>query len=46
MLLDPDLRLPGSRRDTLEQQARDGGVELPPALLDQLQALAVVNRGA
>lgn len=46
MLLDPEVRLPGSRRATLEQQARDGGIELPPALLDQLEALAVVNRGS
>lgn len=46
MLLDPEVRLPGSRRAMLEQQARDGGIEVAQALLDQLQALAAVDVGA
>ncbi len=46
MLLDPGVRLPGYRRAKLEQQARDGGIEVPQALLDQLEALAAVNLGA
>ena len=42
MLRDPDVRLPGYRRSILESQARDGGLEVPSALLDQLESLAKV----
>jgi (2R)-3-sulfolactate dehydrogenase (NADP+) len=40
MLEDPDVRLPGQRRESLAQQAERDGIEVPDALLDQLQALA------
>jgi len=40
MLLDETVRLPGSRRQQSRLQAQDGGVEVAPAMLAQLQALA------
>jgi (2R)-3-sulfolactate dehydrogenase (NADP+) len=40
MLLDPDVRLPGQRRLALERQAEAEGIEVPAALLEQLEALA------
>jgi (2R)-3-sulfolactate dehydrogenase (NADP+) len=40
MLLDPDVRLPGQRRLALERQAAAEGIEVPAALLEQLEALA------
>jgi (2R)-3-sulfolactate dehydrogenase (NADP+) len=43
MLLDPEVRLPGSRRAKLEQQARNEGVEVPQALLDNLETLAAAK---
>ncbi len=46
MLRDPEVRLPGYRRFVLARHAQDDGIEVPPALLDQLEALAVVNLGA
>ena len=36
MLRDPDVRLPGARRDALAVQARDTGIEIPQALADLL----------
>lgn len=40
MLSDPGIRLPGERRQALAAKAAREGVEIPPALLDQLRALA------
>jgi (2R)-3-sulfolactate dehydrogenase (NADP+) len=40
MLLDPDVRLPGQRRLALARQAEAEGIEVPAALLEQLEALA------
>jgi (2R)-3-sulfolactate dehydrogenase (NADP+) len=40
MLLDPDVRLPGQRRLALARQAAAEGIEVPAALLEQLEALA------
>jgi (2R)-3-sulfolactate dehydrogenase (NADP+) len=40
MLDDEGVRLPGERRDALARQARTDGVEIAPALLQQLRALA------
>lgn len=40
MLADPEVRVPGYRRNDLAAQARDGGVEIPDALLKQLRDLA------
>jgi (2R)-3-sulfolactate dehydrogenase (NADP+) len=40
MLADPEVRVPGYRRNDLAAQARDGGVEIPDALLKQLRELA------
>jgi (2R)-3-sulfolactate dehydrogenase (NADP+) len=40
MLLDPDVRLPGQRRLALERQAAAEGIEVPAALLEQLESLA------
>jgi (2R)-3-sulfolactate dehydrogenase (NADP+) len=40
MLLDPDVRLPGQRRLALERQAEAEGIEVPAALLEQLESLA------
>jgi (2R)-3-sulfolactate dehydrogenase (NADP+) len=40
MLLDETVRLPGARRQKAAAAARADGVEVPPAMLAQLQALA------
>jgi len=40
MLQDPDVRLPGARRLSLERQAQDHGVEVPDALVEQIRRLA------
>jgi (2R)-3-sulfolactate dehydrogenase (NADP+) len=40
MLVDEDVRLPGSRRDGLADQAAIEGIEVPAGLLAQLEALA------
>jgi len=40
MLDDDDVRLPGARRDVLARQAASAGVEIAPALLQQLSELA------
>jgi (2R)-3-sulfolactate dehydrogenase (NADP+) len=40
MLLDPDVRLPGQRRLALERQAEAEGIEVPAALLEQLESLS------
>ena len=40
MQADPDVRLPGSRRQGLAERAGTEGIEVPQALLDQLRALA------
>lgn len=40
MLVDEDVRLPGSRRDGLADQAALEGIEVPAGLLAQLEALA------
>ncbi|WP_020655927.1 Ldh family oxidoreductase, partial [Massilia niastensis] len=40
MLLDPDVRLPGQRRQMLARDAERDGIEVAPALLEQLAALA------
>jgi (2R)-3-sulfolactate dehydrogenase (NADP+) len=40
MLLDPDVRLPGQRRLALARQAAAEGIEVPAALLEQLESLA------
>lgn len=42
MLLDPGVRLPGYRRLALAQQAQAEGIEVPVALLGQLESLADV----
>ena len=39
-MLDDDVRLPGARRDVLARQAASAGVEIAPALLQQLSELA------
>jgi (2R)-3-sulfolactate dehydrogenase (NADP+) len=39
MLLDPEVRLPGARRNALAEQAAREGIEVPQLLLDQLGAL-------
>lgn len=39
MLLDPEVRLPGARRDALAEKAARDGLEVPEPLLDQLGAL-------
>ena len=39
MLLDPEVRLPGARRDALAEKAARDGLEVPQPLLDQLGAL-------
>jgi (2R)-3-sulfolactate dehydrogenase (NADP+) len=38
MQRDPDVRLPGARREALARQARDAGIEVPQALADLLTA--------
>lgn len=40
MLIDPDVRLPGQRRDALAQKAKADGIDVPDALLNQLEELA------
>lgn len=40
MLADADVRLPGQRRHALAAAAESGGIEIAPALLDQLRTLA------
>jgi (2R)-3-sulfolactate dehydrogenase (NADP+) len=40
MLADPDVRLPGQRRIALARTAEADGIDIAPALLDQLEALA------
>ncbi|GAB3406451.1 Ldh family oxidoreductase [Massilia agilis] len=40
MLVDPDVRLPGQRREALAQKAQAEGIEVPQAMIDQLTALA------
>jgi (2R)-3-sulfolactate dehydrogenase (NADP+) len=40
MLEDEGVRLPGARRDKLEQAARESGVEIPDALMEKIQTLA------
>lgn len=40
MLADPEVRLPGQRRQALAARAGADGIEIPAALLDQLEALA------
>lgn len=41
MLQDPEVRLPGARRRAAAAAAERDGVDLPPALLDELRRLAV-----
>jgi (2R)-3-sulfolactate dehydrogenase (NADP+) len=45
MLEDDGVRLPGARRHAAAARARDEGVEVPAALLDELNALAIGVRG-
>jgi (2R)-3-sulfolactate dehydrogenase (NADP+) len=40
MLVDPDVRLPGQRRVALARAAEETGIEVPAALVEQLEALA------
>jgi (2R)-3-sulfolactate dehydrogenase (NADP+) len=40
MLADPDVRLPGQRRIALARAAEEQGIEVPAALVEQLEALA------
>lgn len=40
MLRDPDVRLPGARRQSLAERAAREGVEVPQPLLDQIRQLA------
>jgi (2R)-3-sulfolactate dehydrogenase (NADP+) len=40
MLADPDVRLPGQRREKLANAAQDNGIEVPEALVKQLEELA------
>ncbi len=40
MLDDPDVRLPGARREALRTQAAEDGLSLPQAMVEQLRALA------
>ncbi|MBX6746646.1 MAG: Ldh family oxidoreductase [Acetobacteraceae bacterium] len=42
MLGDAGVRLPGSRRAALTAKAREGGLEVPDALLNKLQSLAAL----
>jgi (2R)-3-sulfolactate dehydrogenase (NADP+) len=43
MLLDPEVRLPGYRRVELTRLAQAEGIEVAPALLQQLEALAAAG---
>jgi (2R)-3-sulfolactate dehydrogenase (NADP+) len=40
MLADPDVRLPGQRREALAKAAQENGIEVPEALVKQLEELA------
>jgi len=40
MLIDPDVRLPGQRREALAKAAQENGIEVPEALVKQLEELA------
>jgi (2R)-3-sulfolactate dehydrogenase (NADP+) len=40
MLADPEVRLPGQRREALAKAAHDNGIEVPEALVKQLEELA------
>jgi LDH2 family malate/lactate/ureidoglycolate dehydrogenase len=40
MLQDPDVRIPGARRDQLEEHARAEGIDVGSGLLEQLRTLA------
>ncbi|GAB3465304.1 Ldh family oxidoreductase [Massilia terrae] len=40
MLVDPDVRLPGQRREALARKAEAEGIEVPDALIKQLEELA------
>ena len=40
MLADEGVRLPGARRNALAEKAAHNGIEIPDALLKQLEALA------
>jgi (2R)-3-sulfolactate dehydrogenase (NADP+) len=40
MLADPDVRLPGQRREALAKAAHENGIEVPEALVKQLEDLA------
>ena len=40
MLIDPDVRLPGQRREALAQKAEADGIDVPDALVQQLEELA------
>lgn len=40
MLADPDVRLPGQRREALAQKAEADGIDVPDALVKQLEELA------
>lgn len=40
MLVDPDVRLPGQRREALARKAAAEGIEVPDALIKQLEELA------
>jgi (2R)-3-sulfolactate dehydrogenase (NADP+) len=40
MLADPDVRLPGQRRETLAHKAEADGIDVPDALVKQLEELA------
>jgi (2R)-3-sulfolactate dehydrogenase (NADP+) len=40
MLIDPDVRLPGQRREALAQKAQANGIDVPDALVQQLEELA------
>jgi (2R)-3-sulfolactate dehydrogenase (NADP+) len=40
MLQDPNIRIPGQRRQQQAETARTQGIEIPPALLEQLTRLA------
>jgi (2R)-3-sulfolactate dehydrogenase (NADP+) len=40
MLVDPEVRLPGQRREALARKAEAEGIEVPDALIKQLEDLA------
>ncbi len=43
MLADPAVRLPGARRNALAQAAEKDGIEVPPALMAELQKVAAAR---